>query len=334
MLTEISSNWKYYDISFHTIGFLVVEMSILFGLISLMRVGYKKIYNKIKNPFYYLIISAATALTCSTLWFYGRAVPLELIFNSQELWFSPQYDFTKLKVILMGAWVPFVWSVLYFGIKYWQELNTERQRTQNAIAMAQKAQLKMLQYQLNPHFLFNSLNSIQALIYENPDQADTMVTELSEFLRYSLYYNDRIIITVEEEIDITAKYLTIEKIRYEERLDSLIEIDDQAMNFEVPCFITQPLVENSIKHGLTNNPDGITIQLKVKIKNDQLTIQVSNTGSLATDWQPGVGLNNVIERLKNGYSKQAAFKLYESDGLVIAEIQISLNNEKISRSDN
>jgi len=218
--------------------------------------------------------------------------------------------------------------LVYLGINYWLNLEEEKERSRNAIILAQKAQLQMLRYQLNPHFLFNSLNSIQALVHENPDQADNMVTELSEFLRYTLQYNDRITITIREEIDITEKYLMIEKIRFEERLEYSIRYDNALLNVQIPCFITQPLVENAVKFGLQNNPLGINIVVNFSRSEDKIIIEVSNTGRLSDGWSMGIGLQNVKDRLSNAFPGEYRFTLEESHGFVVSKIVISQKNDK------
>ena len=129
------------------------------------------------------------------------------------------------------------------------------------------------------------------------------------------------------------KYLTIEKIRFEERLDFTIETDKQALEKEIPFFITQPLVENSIKHGLFNNPDGIKLKFRVMYIPNRLTLEVSNTGRLSHEWHMGVGLTNVLERLENCFPGRFDFSLRESEDLVIAKISIVLKNEKIHFAD-
>jgi len=230
-------------------------------------------------------------------------------------------SFLKL-AFTTGQWTFLFFSLAYLGINYWLNLEVERERSRNATNLAQKAQLQMLRYQLNPHFLFNSLTSIQALVHENPDRADIMVTELSDFLRFTLQYNDRITITVREEINITEKYLAIEKIRFEERLDYSIKFDNAILKAEIPCFITQPLVENAVKFGLQKNPKGIKIRMNLFQSDENLIIEVSNTGKLIDGWSMGIGLQNINERLNNAYPGDYKFDLDEAEGFVISRILI------------
>lgn len=330
LINEISSAWN--QLSFSTLFSFrfFTTFAVLYGLLELVHIFYRKIYQRNGSPAYYLIIATVTSFICSFFWREIRTILDVVIFRTENNWWYSTRDFDYLAGIISGTWVPFVWSILYFGIKYWQDLVIEKERANKAVNMAQKAQLQMLRYQLNPHFLFNSLNSIQALVHENPDQADLMVSELSEFLRFTLKYNDQIMITIKEEVDITIKYLTIEKIRFEERLDFEVQSDEKTLKLQIPCFITQPLVENSIKHGLFNNPDGIKLHFNVLYETGMLVLEVANTGKLEQGWRMGVGLQNVLDRLENSYPGRFSFILDEQDGFVIARILITLKHEKIS----
>ena len=175
----------------------------------------------------------------------------------------------------------------------------------------------MLRYQINPHFLFNSLNSIKALAFENPEQASFMITELSEFLRITLSYNDKIFIPVSEEIEIIEKYLTIEKIRFEERLDYNISVDSTLIDKKILCFITQPLVENAIKHGMAYKPDGIRLSVFFRQIDQCIAIEIVNEGKLIENGNStGTGLKNVRERLENAYFKEYILTMTEEGQFV------------------
>ena len=304
---------------------------ILFLLILLIRIAYCKIYSRTSSIFYTILIVFGASSMIGVIWVFLREGLLDLTFNDYRLWVGIMNKGFAASVfaIIRATWVPFVWSILYFAIKTWQDIQIEKERVKDAVFMVQEAQLQTLRYKLNPHFLFNSLNSIQALFRENPDQADLMITELSEFLRYSLKYNDRLMIPVKDEMDIINKYLTIEKIRYEEKLDFSINIDNNALHKEIPCLITQPLVENSIKHGLYKDPSGIKIEINILYIQDIFRIEVINTGKLQSGWTYGIGLKNVVDRLENLYKDRFDFSITETDKGVLAKIEIlMLNNEK------
>ena len=318
---DILANLKNINWTLDWYGFAFVYYGVLFILILGLRLAYRNLYRKFKEPVFYFLVSILGALCTSMLWVPIASFIINRLSLGEDLIFT-QRNWAFVRVVIIQSWVTFVWSVLYFGYKFWKEMLVEKQRATEAVLLAQKAQLKSLRNQLNPHFLFNSLNSIQALFRENPDQADFMITELSEFLRYSLKYNERIMIAVEEEIDIVKKYLTIEKIRYEEKLIFTINIDDNALLKEIPCLITQPLVENAIKHGLYKNPEGIMLEVMVKYIDKLLKIQVKNTGKLLPGWSCGIGLKNVNARLQNAYKDRAVFSLTEFDNTVLATIEI------------
>lgn len=214
----------------------------------------------------------------------------------------------------------YLWTFFYFGIKSWYSFIDHKIKAERAMSMFNYAKLQMLRYQLNPHFLFNSLNSIKALIHENQELAETMVTSLSDFLRATLKYNEELSITVSEELEITEKYLTIEKIRYEERLDYKIRADAGVLDVKIPCLITQPLIENSIKYGLFSNPSGIKLNVSFLKGDKKLIIEVSNSGTLFPNWSKGIGLKNLIERLDNSYPEKAEFALIQENHMVIARI--------------
>jgi two-component system, LytTR family, sensor kinase len=328
-----TTSWSFFFFWFRS-------MIILFLLTLLLRIISRWFYNNTHRLFNYLIFAFISSFIFSYLWMEIREFISVTFDNNEVLNKIPIYTNNRLSIIflyriLFSTWVFLVWNLLYFGIKYWQDLFTERVKAREAMILAQKAQLQMLRNQLNPHFLFNSLNSIQGLIYENPDLADSMISELSEFLRYSLQYNTRTLVTVNEELEILKKYLSIEKIRYEERLEYVINSNHDLIDHEIPSFISQPLVENSIKHGLLNNPAGIIILVNVYCNDNFLTVEVTNTGTLSSGkWSPGTGISNIKERLEKMYPGRNSFSLLEEGGMVTAKIKIPLSNEKIFSSDN
>ncbi len=319
-----SSVWSYFFFWFRS-------MIILFFLTLLLRPISKRIYNKTNKLSNYLIFTFISAFIFAYLWVEIREFIARTIFNQGLakniiLSTNDRLSIPFLYIVLKGSWIFLVWNLLYFGIKYWQDLFNERVKAREAMVLAQQAQLQMLRNQLNPHFLFNSLNSIQGLVYKNQGLADSMISELSEFLRYSLKYNTMVLVPVREELEILKKYLGIEKIRFEERLEYKIDADPNLLDNEIPCFIAQPLVENSIKHGLSNNPVGIKMLIKVYSLDKYLILEVDNTGSLPSgNWSPGTGIRNILERLENMYPEKHSFNLLEEHGTVKAIIQISLS---------
>ncbi len=229
-------------------------------------------------------------------------------------------------------WVMLVWSGLYFGIKYYMLLQEEKQRGLKIMAMAHESQLKMLRYQLNPHFLFNTLNAISTLILDKDTQlANVMVTRLSRFLRYSLDNDPMQRVTVAEEIAALMLYLDIEKVRFDERLQLHFDIEPEAESALMPSLLLQPLVENSIKYAIAQAIKGGAIGVSAKVSGNDLLLTVADDGpglDLRHGRAPkggGVGLANSKERLKEVYGDAQSFRLSTTDphGLTIS-IQIPL----------
>jgi hypothetical protein len=224
-------------------------------------------------------------------------------------------------------------SLLYFAIEHWRRAAEEKERASAAAAIAQQAQLQMLRYQLNPHFLFNALNMIRGLIVEDPGRSREMLTELSDFLRYSLDGNggDG---AIGDEIRAIESFMAIQRIRFEEQLDATVRVDDSALDVAVPCFLIHPMVENAVKYGMRTSAMPLRIRIDVTRQDDEITIRVANTGRLlaqqsadGADGLPestGIGLKNVAERLKLAFPGRHSFTIRQSEGWVHAEVALRL----------
>jgi two-component system LytT family sensor kinase len=215
------------------------------------------------------------------------------------------------------------WSALYLGVQNWLSWQEEREKALRSSALADKAQLEMLRYQINPHFLFNALNSIRASVDEDAGRAKRMITQLSEFLRYSLLHEGEKLTTLREEVEAVRNYLAIEKIRFEEKLDVRYEIDARAEDFQLPGFLLNPLVENAVKHG-SGNGGPLRIELEVHANGDGLAIEVRNTGALKDGDinGNGIGLANVRERLERQFGPRGRFDISQRKGDVVARIEV------------
>ncbi|MCW9016904.1 MAG: histidine kinase, partial [Kangiellaceae bacterium] len=261
---------------------------------------------------------------CSLIW----VVPYNLTYwelfkhgYRPEMWTGYFWGITNIFYIFI------CWSCLYFGIKFYQAMLEASQKALKANALAHEAQLKMLRYQLNPHFLFNTLNAISTLVLEHKgERANEMVTRLSNFLRYSLDNDPMQKVTLEQEITTLNLYLGIEKVRFEERLGLDFEIDSEAEKALIPSLILQPLVENSIKYAIAKSETGGTISLKAKVFANELLLELSDDGpgvELINGELPnsrGVGVKNTKERLRELYNSDHSFKIsnVEPSGLKIS----------------
>jgi two-component system, LytTR family, sensor kinase len=317
---------------FPTVKLALIHKAVFVGLGFLISLALRLIYKQLwKRSFSFPAITI-TAIFGSYLFGLIWAVS----FNVTR-WALNEMDLSKLRWYdyfngaLNYCFVLLAWSALYFGIRHYQDLQTQKERTLKANALAHQAQLQMLRYQLNPHFLFNSLNSIHALIREDPDRAEKMLDELSEFLRYSLLTNKVSEVSLKDEIEAVSNYLAIEKIRFEEKLDIRLEIAPGADEFRVPGFLIHPLVENAIKYGMQTSPLPLKLRLKAYRQNGSLRIEVSNSGKWAKPSEArlttssnstGIGLANVRQRLEQIYPHRHRFDIFERNGWIHAAIEI------------
>ena len=231
-----------------------------------------------------------------------------------------------------------VWSAAYFGVLVWKRSQEREREAVEARRLAQEAQLQMLAYQLNPHFLFNALTSLRAMIDEDRARARLMVTQLAAFLRHALVERALQTTTLAAELDALHGYLAIEKIRFEERLAIETHVDPAAEDCAIPAFLIHPLLENAIKHGARDNGDGpLRVRLDAAVSGDTLRVEVWNTGSLAsrTSGDPGlaeaapngvtgtgIGVRNVRERLVRLFPGRHRFELTDENGWVRALVEL------------
>ncbi|KAA6438621.1 sensor histidine kinase [Dyadobacter flavalbus] len=193
-----------------------------------------------------------------------------------------------------------------------------------------EAESKVLRSQLNPHFTFNALNSIRALVFEDPTKAQLSITQLSNILRNSLLADRRKTVDLQEELRTVEDYLELEKVRYEDRLRYSIVTNPQAIYWQVPPMMLQTLVENGIKHGVSKEIKGGFVEVRSEIINDLLVITIMNSGNLGNTDSGGVGLKNTAERLSILYGKGAAFRIFqEKEDVVCSEVKIPMLSEDV-----
>jgi hypothetical protein len=212
------------------------------------------------------------------------------------------------------AYVILSWSALWFGIRNGRELAAARERALAAQSQANLAQLKMLRYQLNPHFLFNTLNAIATLVLEQAnDTAEKMLGALSRFLRFTLDQDPQQKVPLKREMEVLDLYLRIEKMRFDERLILDIRIDPAAEAALVPSLILQPLIENAIKFAVARSEDGCRIGIRGHVNGEWLELELTDNGPGSPSFAPGapdsggVGLRNTRERLATLYGERQRF---------------------------
>ncbi|NRA12445.1 MAG: histidine kinase [Crocinitomicaceae bacterium] len=219
------------------------------------------------------------------------------------------------------------WNAIYFTYHFFQKSRKQEISNLELAASNKESELKNLRSQLNPHFLFNSLNSIRALIDIEPSKAKFSITTLSNLLRQSLVLGKENLVNLESELSIAKSYLDLEKIRFEERLNVEWEIDVELENFQIPPFSMQMMVENAIKHGISNLKDGGVVKIKAYKESNTVFLEVINSGDLKDVVDLGVGIKNIKQRLALQYGDAASFSLNERDRYVYAKM--SFKNEGI-----
>ena len=231
-------------------------------------------------------------------------------------------------IVYMFLWLSVVgniWVILYFSITSLRHTREVRRNESQMRVALSEAELRALEAQLNPHFLFNCLNSIRGMVSEDPAQAQDMITRLANILRYNLQRDRRHTVPLASEVEIVSDYLALESIRFESRLRVRIDIDDAARDVSVPPMLLQTLVENAIKHGVESVPSGSEISIRASLEKDSLRIAVENVGEL-TEPQVNstrIGLMNARERLRILYGDHAALHLVPSqNGRVAATLLI------------
>ena len=208
---------------------------------------------------------------------------------------------------------------------YFQEQRAGEKREQDTMKLAREAELASLRQQLQPHFLFNSLNSISALAGSRPEEARKMIQQLSDFLRGTIKKDDQQLVTLNEELKHLQLYLDIEKVRFGHRLRTEIEKSDEALFLMMPSLLLQPLVENAIKFGLYDTIGEITIRIKAARQENQLVIRIENPFDPQTS-QPkqgtGFGLNSVQRRLYLLYARNDLMTTHQIDSVFATEVKI------------
>ncbi len=288
------------------------------------------LYNKIwQRSFIYRLVSSLLAIIfLATLWTFVRMwIFISMTPADDDLWaeFGGWY--------FSGIFIFLGWSAFYYGIVYYELVQTEREKRLavastvrleklkrlEAEKSASESKLQMLRYQLNPHFLFNTLNAISAFIsVDEANNAKIMIQRLSHFLRYSLEDNSIDAIPFEKDLDALKLYVAIEEVRFSDRLKIIYDVDPEALSIKVPSMILQPIVENSLKFGMSQDNSFSTITISAKIVEKKLCLTVrddgpglsrSNSEFLDFESHSGVGLKNTESRLKAFYDGDYDFKI-------------------------
>lgn len=291
-----------------------------FSLTLLMAAAYRRIIRM--RPIYVWtltpLILGASAAIFSVLEVWAHATFYEPGWQPRGVEF--------LGAILLDFSVLGAWTGLYYGVNYYLMLDAQTERLRAIAAQANAAQLEMLRYQLNPHFLFNTLNSISTLVLlKDTVRANAMLSRLSSFLRYSLVGEREGLATVAQEVEALKLYLDIERTRFDDRLRTTFDIAPEALEARLPSLLLQPIVENAIKYAVTPMEEGADIAIDARVMQGRLVITVADTGPGLNGEEPvttsgtGVGLPNIRDRLIQAYGVDQRFELAENipHGLIV-----------------
>jgi Histidine kinase len=222
------------------------------------------------------------------------------------------------------AFVFAVWLTIYFIVVRLREQRIAELRQSELARALQSAELRLLKSQLNPHFLFNALNTVRSLIADDPSRAQDAVTRLASTLRYTLNSSQEELVTLAQELEIVSDYLALESMRFEERLSVEMDVPASVRGIRIPVMLLQTVVENAVKHGIAELPSGGVLKIHASLKDDALVIDVINPRpATMARAQDGVGLKNSVERLRLLFGARGSLELNLDDShIATARIQV------------
>ncbi len=293
--------------------FLGIFLEAAEGLLitHLMRFVVRKI-NVLQKKIDQQIILLILLTLAFAILFAAISIFFESVFNIK---YSPRIEnSTYSEKLIRNSFTCFlfltIWNLIYFTYHYVTRSQTEQFHKIRLEALVKELELKTIKAHINPHFIFNALNSIRALVDENPTRARTAITELSNILRSSMRADKVETVPLQNELDIVKDYLALEQIRFEERLNVIINVDMDTLNQPVPPMMVQTLVENAIKHGIGKTIEGGTIQLVSDFKDGRHEIIIRNTGHInGSASEEGFGIASTKNRLQLLYGNKASFQI-------------------------
>jgi two-component sensor histidine kinase len=231
------------------------------------------------------------------------------IFIDPDMVFLPTFIFS----LLYWFWFYFSVTAAYLALAYSITVQEQERHAAELAVKAQEAQVRALRYQINPHFLFNTLNAIAALVRDSPVKAEEMVMQLSDFFRRSLAVNPMEDLTLSEEVELQRLYLEIERTRFPDRLQFEVALEADSAEAKVPALLLQPLVENAVKHGVARSEGRTCISIRARREGSMLEIAVENDAAAPGASPSGekVGLSNVLDRLRSRFGDEASIEAGE-----------------------
>lgn len=266
------------------------------------------------------MVAAGSSVAMSTL--------LYILTMAPSLISNPNYMKEIFSPISLSAgiinWMRYigVWVIIYFMYRLLEQNNIIKNEKLELETAAKSAELELLKTQLNPHFLFNALNSIKALVVIDPEKSKDAIVKLSELLRFTLNYGQQSIIPIHDEINEVKKYLSLEQIRFGDRLVLEYDIPENTLSKTLPPALILTLAENAIKHGIAKQAGEGKVAITTLLRGQDLVIQVTNSGKLVEINSGGIGLRSIRKRLEGTFTGKATLTLTEKDGFVTAEVII------------
>ena len=314
------------------IGSSMVNIAAGISLTHIFRIIFKR-YNWIKLPVGQLVIRCTAVVGVITFVLAAINIPMDSDFINTE---KMNWALRDISYLINQTKPVLIWVLVYVFYSYANErknADVERVRLESYM---KETEAKVLRAQMNPHFVFNALNSIRALVTEDPKKAMDSITRLSNLLRSSLITHRQTTVTLKEELKTIEDYLSLEKVRYEERLQVKWNIAPETQGVQVPPMMLQTLVENAIKHGVQKALRWGFVELRSRIDQDQLVINIRNTGKLtdkpASSKSTGTGVENTRKRLHLLYGNKSSFRIFQEDHLTVnAEIRLPLENTNTTK---
>lgn len=319
--TSVKNPFTLYSYLF-LLCFFAIPLTII--LAALYRRFLKKNQTVVLLFAYVLFISFIAA----NIW-YLEIILLDSIYGYFGMQIAPhdvRYYFWEISAAFL---LLLFWSAMYLLAKFWEAWQSQMIHAENSQLLAQNARLQMLQYQLNPHFLFNSLSSIRALIRTAPETAENVISKLSEFLRYLLINRSLQEVPLKKEIEVAKHYLSIEKLRYDDNLQFYFNIDTLAEEFPVSTYLIQPILENAVKFGMDTSGKPLILKVSADVSGNTLQLEISNTGKWIKPKSghqkqgTGTGLDNINQRLNTLYPGRYRLNTFEKSGHVCVQITIT-----------
>jgi two-component system, LytTR family, sensor kinase len=308
---------------------VIIANAVGFSVSSVLRFIYRRFRPDAVQRWMMLLRVGGWCVAGGLAWYLVDTLVSLIVFGADKT-LSPTIATIGMNVAVSAVTLG-IWSFVYFAVKHWNDWKRERARAEEANRLARETELQMLRYQLNPHFLFNALNSVRSLMDEDKETAKTAITDLADFLRYPLSRNDGALVPLREELTAVGHYIALQKIRHEDRLDVVCESQPSAEDFPILSFLLQPLVENAIKFGMRTSPMPLHVRICAEVRKNVLHVLVANTGRWVADSEPDAqrgpgtqtGLQNVRQRLANAFTNAHRISVSESDGWVNVHLEIN-----------